>query len=72
MTFDRSREEALLSALVEAMDARDVDAFTVAIQEYDSMTRLDAWKTSILVRVKRMIASPYAAAGGAGDEDDLT
>lgn len=70
VTFDRSREEVLLTALVDAMDARDADAFTMAVQEYDSMTRLDAWKTSILVRVKRIITSPYGAAEG--EEDDLT
>ncbi|KFM27426.1 Alpha-soluble NSF attachment protein 2 [Auxenochlorella protothecoides] len=68
ITFENSREEGLLTALADALEARDADAFTAAVQEFDSMTRLDAWKTAILVRVKRMITAPYADM----QEDDLT
>lgn len=50
ITFENSREEGLLTALADALEARDADAFTAAVQEFDSMTRLDAWKTAILVR----------------------
>jgi hypothetical protein len=37
-------------ALVDAMEAGDVDAFTTAVADFDSLTRLDAWKTTLLVR----------------------
>ena len=49
------------------MDAGDVDAFTTAVAEFDSLTRLDAWKTALLVRVKRKIGTRDEL-----DEEDLT
>ncbi|RZC60967.1 hypothetical protein C5167_022729 [Papaver somniferum] len=38
--------------LAAAMDEEDSGKFTDAVKEYDSMTRLDAWKTTILLRAK--------------------
>lgn len=35
----------------------DVDAFTQAVVEYDSISKLDQWKTSILLRIKNSIKS---------------
>jgi alpha-soluble NSF attachment protein len=63
-----SREGNLLRDLAGAAAARDPDAFTSALAEFDSMTRLDAWKTALLLRVKKRIAGG-AAEGG---EEDLT
>ena len=48
--------------LADAGEAGDTDKFTDVIAEYDSMTRLDAWKTSLLLRAKKRIQ--------ARDEDD--
>ena len=31
----------------------DVDKFTGVIAEYDSMSRLDQWKTTLLLRAKK-------------------
>mgnify|MGYP002635492572 CR=1 FL=1 len=68
-----SREGALLRTLASAADCRDVDAFTTALAEFDAMTRLDAWKTGLLLRAKKGIEGGGAAAGGAGGgEEDLT
>lgn len=39
-----------MQSLADAMDAGDADAFTTAVAEFDSLTRLDAWKTALLVR----------------------
>lgn len=64
-----SREGNLLRDLSAAAAARDPDAFTNALAEFDSMTRLDAWKTAVLLRVKKRIAGGGAAEGG---EEDLT
>eukprot|EP00270_Netrium_digitus_P001904 TRINITY_DN12107_c0_g1_i1.p1 TRINITY_DN12107_c0_g1~~TRINITY_DN12107_c0_g1_i1.p1 ORF type:complete len:291 (-),score=84.92 TRINITY_DN12107_c0_g1_i1:203-1075(-) len=52
-SFADTREFKLLSNLAAAVDESDVDAFTDAIKEFDSMTRLDGWKTSLLLRVKK-------------------
>lgn len=44
-----------------------MDAFTTSVAEFDSLTRLDAWKTALLVRVKRKIGTRDEL-----DEEDLT
>lgn len=49
VNFEGSRECKLLEELTAAFEARDSDAFTTAVAEYDSLTRLDAWKTAMLV-----------------------
>jgi hypothetical protein len=38
-----------VQGLAEAADAGDVEAFTAAVADFDSLTRLDAWKTTLLV-----------------------
>lgn len=47
-----SKEAKFLASLVTAAEAYDQDAFTAAVQDYDSLARLDQWKTSILVKAK--------------------
>ena len=64
-TFSGTREYTLLKGLAEAMEAGDEDAFTAAVSEFDSMTRLEPWKTSLLLEAKRKIASIEA------QEEDL-
>lgn len=68
-TFEDTREHNLLKELAEKMGSGDVDGFTAAVQEFDSMSRLDSWKTTLLLRAKKRCAS-RAVAGG--DDDDLT
>lgn len=46
--------------LVQACEDEDVDAFTDAIKDYDTISRLDQWTTTMLLRVKKRI-----------NEDDL-
>ncbi|XP_042377716.1 alpha-soluble NSF attachment protein-like [Zingiber officinale] len=65
-TFSGTREYKLLSALADSMDEGDVEKFTEALHEYDSMTRLDTWKTTLLLRVKNTIKAKEE------EEDDLT
>jgi alpha-soluble NSF attachment protein len=51
------------------MDEGDVGAFTATVQEFDSMSRLDTWKTTLLLRAKKRCAARETAGG---DDDDLT
>jgi alpha-soluble NSF attachment protein len=49
LNLDGSREAMLVEALCDATEAADPEAFTAAVAEFDALTRLDAFKTAILV-----------------------
>lgn len=53
--FSDSRECKLLKTLVQACEDEDADAFTDAIKDYDTISRLDQWTTTMLLRVKKRI-----------------
>ncbi|XP_021769282.1 alpha-soluble NSF attachment protein 2-like [Chenopodium quinoa] len=65
-TFSGTREYKLLSGLASAIDEQDVAKFTDLVKEFDSMTPLDAWKTTLLLRVKEKLKAQD------NDDDDLT
>ncbi|CAH1446693.1 unnamed protein product [Lactuca virosa] len=65
-TFSATREYRLLADLAAALDEEDVEKFTDAVKEFDSMTKLDEWKTTLLLRVKLLIKAKE------DEEDDLT
>lgn len=67
--FAGSREGVLLDSIARAFEAKDVDAFVDALSTYDTVTKLDAWKTDILVKVKDTMQPP---AGLDADDFDLT
>lgn len=54
-TFASTREHQLLVDLAEAVDAGDQEAFADKLFQYDQMSKLDKWKTTILLRVKNAI-----------------
>ena len=56
--------------LADAQEQGDMEKFTDAVAEFDSMTRLDQWKTLLLLRAKKRIEGGPAAFGE--DEPDLT
>lgn len=62
-SFVGSREDELLSKIVSAIQDCDVEAFTNAVYDFDSISKLDDWKTSILLKIKNSIRD---------EEDDLT
>lgn len=62
-TFSTSREGQLLEAIVKTVEEGDVQAFTNTVYEYDSISKLDPWKTGILLRIKNGIKA---------EDDDLT
>lgn len=65
-TFSGTREYKLLADLAASVDEEDVAKFTDAVKEFDSMTKLDAWKTTLLLRVKESLKAKEM------EEDDLT
>ncbi|KAK2982446.1 hypothetical protein RJ640_026289 [Escallonia rubra] len=65
-TFSGTREFRLLTDLAAAVDEEDIAKFTDAVKEFDSMTQLDAWKTTLLLRVKEALKAKEL------EEDDLT
>lgn len=67
VSFDSSREAKLLEDMADAVEAGDVEQFSTAVAEYDNLSRLDPWKTTMLVRVKRKIQSRVEV-----EEEDLT
>ena len=54
-TFPSTREYQLLVELSEAVEQGDAEAFADKLFEYDRMSKLDKWKTTILLRVKENI-----------------
>jgi len=55
VTFSSTRECKFLKDLADAYENSDVDAFTNIVVAYDSLSPLDNWKTSILLRIKNAI-----------------
>lgn len=55
VTFSGQREYSFLQEIITANENYDVEAFTNAVVQFDSVSKLDPWKTSILLRVKNSI-----------------
>ena len=71
-TFADAREGKFAKQLVECVEAFDPEGLATACFEYDRISKLDPWKTSMLLRVKRSIEGS-AGVGGEGEDDiDLT
>lgn len=62
-SFTDSREGKLLSNVAKSVDEGDAEGFTNVVYDYDSMSKLDDWKTAILLKIKNSIKDM---------EDDLT
>ncbi|MCJ1338369.1 vesicular-fusion protein S17 [Bachmanniomyces sp. S44760] len=54
-SFQSQREHLLLSDLMEAVEGGDQEAFADKLFQYDQLSKLDKWKTTILLRVKNNI-----------------
>ncbi|KAH3766577.1 soluble NSF attachment protein [Pelomyxa schiedti] len=55
VSFSSQRDNKLLTALIEAYENYDSDAFTSAIVEHDTVIKLTPWQTTLLLRVKNHI-----------------
>lgn len=51
--FQDSREYKLVKNLCEHLEEQNVEGFTETVKEYDSISRLDQWYTTILLRIKK-------------------
>ncbi|KAK2500822.1 hypothetical protein MC885_013688 [Smutsia gigantea] len=60
--FSDCREYALMKKLLEAHEEQNIGSYTEAVKDYDSISRLDQWLTTMLLRIKKTIQ---------GDEEDL-
>ncbi|KAJ7990136.1 hypothetical protein DPEC_G00297200 [Dallia pectoralis] len=60
--FSDSRECKLVKKLLDAYEEQNVDSYTDAVKEYDTISRLDQWLTTMLLRIKKSIQD---------DESDL-
>ncbi|CAB1333024.1 unnamed protein product [Coregonus sp. 'balchen'] len=60
--FSDARECKLVRKLLDAYEEQDVDAFTDAVKDFDSIPRLGQWNTTMLLRIKKQIQD---------DESDL-
>lgn len=54
-SFAAQREYKLLTDLCEAIEAKSQEQFTDRLYQFDQISKLDKWKTTILVRVKNTI-----------------
>lgn len=54
-SFRTTREYKLLTDLLDAVDARDADVFSDKLFEYDQYSKLDKWRTTILLKIKDLI-----------------
>ncbi|ENN74327.1 hypothetical protein D910_12797 [Dendroctonus ponderosae] len=53
--FQDSREYKFIKALIEQIEEQNVDGFTEAVKDYDNISRLDPWYTTLLLRVKKQL-----------------
>uniref|UniRef100_A0A2P2I5H3 Alpha-soluble NSF attachment protein-like n=1 Tax=Hirondellea gigas TaxID=1518452 RepID=A0A2P2I5H3_9CRUS len=55
--FQDSRECKFIKSLQNHLEESNVDGFTESVKDYDSISRLDQWYTTILLRIKKTIAA---------------
>ena len=55
--FTQTREHQLLVDLAEAVEEGDQEKFADKLFQYDQMSKLDKWKTTLLLKVKDNIQS---------------
>jgi len=56
-SFSGSRECKFVEEIMKAVENYDVEAFTQTVVDYDSISKLDNWKTKILLKIKQGIAA---------------
>ncbi|KAG0811240.1 hypothetical protein G6F29_003213 [Rhizopus arrhizus] len=54
-SFESTREYTLLSGIVDCINQGDIERYTQIVYDYDKLTRLDAWKTAVLLKIKNTI-----------------
>lgn len=64
-TFGDSRECQFMEAVAKAVQESNVESFTDEVYKFDSISKLDPWKTQMLLRVKTKMSDAF---GGSLDE----
>ncbi|PYI07646.1 vesicular-fusion protein sec17 [Aspergillus sclerotiicarbonarius CBS 121057] len=54
-TFASTREHQLLVDLIQTIEAGDQEAFADKLFQFDQLSKLDKWKTTLLLRIKNNI-----------------
>lgn len=54
-TFSDSREGKFLLAMVQSFEAFSADGFADAVYQFDTISKIEPWKISILLKVKESI-----------------
>lgn len=65
-TFSRTREYKFLADLVASIDKEDVTNFTRVVKEFESITPLESWKSTLLSRIQDGLKAKEM------EEEDLT
>jgi len=68
-TFESTREDNLIMGCVEAIDEGDPEKFATSCSEFDEITKLDQWQTTLLLRSKNGIDNPTGDDAGGGEDD---
>ncbi|KAK3285763.1 hypothetical protein CYMTET_6647 [Cymbomonas tetramitiformis] len=68
-SFGDTRECKFISDIVAAVEEGDTNAFRDVVTEFDSMSRLDQWKTKVLLKIKALCEAREGVADG---DEDLT
>ena len=68
-TLRESREGKFADELVVCTDGGDSEGFATACFEYDRISKLDPWKTTVLLAIRKTIEG--GGDGFDGDDDDL-
>ncbi|EIW71907.1 hypothetical protein TREMEDRAFT_66620 [Tremella mesenterica DSM 1558] len=55
VTFPSTRESKFAHELMDACEQGDVERYTAAVYQYDQVTKLDNWKTAILLKIKKAL-----------------
>lgn len=64
VTFPSTREFQLLQDIIEAVDQGDDEMFSDKVFQYDQLSKLDKWKTTMLLRIKESKLNPLPNLGG--------
>ncbi len=56
-SFQQTREFKLLSDVISAVNDGDSESFADKVYEYDSFSKLDDWKTQVLLTIKKSIVA---------------
>lgn len=51
--FQDGREYKLVKTLCEHLEEQNIEGFTDSVKDYDNISRLDQWYTTILLRIKK-------------------